>query len=203
MAYAELLFEAKLINGNGRAFAGEGGTHSWAEVRDLTARIAEGLATEFSLERGVRVALLMGISQDQALLSFALSWLGVTIVPVNTRLSTADISAVLRHADVELLFWDAANEACALDVIQGGVVANGAAADTELLNHMARGVGRARADWGDDDIAARAPIPLSWSYAVLPRFHAAATVTMVSSPSLMAELRSRGFEHLDMGVLWH
>ena len=47
-------------------------------------------------------------------------------------------------------------------------------------------------------IAARAPIPLSWSYAVLRRFHAAATVTMVSTPSLMAELRSRGFEHLDM-----
>jgi glycosyltransferase involved in cell wall biosynthesis len=47
-------------------------------------------------------------------------------------------------------------------------------------------------------IAARAPIPLSWSYAVLQRFHAVATVTMVSTPSLMAELRNRGFEHLDM-----
>jgi glycosyltransferase involved in cell wall biosynthesis len=47
-------------------------------------------------------------------------------------------------------------------------------------------------------IAARAPIPLSWSYAVLQRFHAAATVTMVSTPSLMAELRSRGFRNLDM-----
>jgi glycosyltransferase involved in cell wall biosynthesis len=47
-------------------------------------------------------------------------------------------------------------------------------------------------------IAARAPIPLSWSYAVLRRFHAAATVTMVSTASLMAELRSRGFSNLDM-----
>jgi len=47
-------------------------------------------------------------------------------------------------------------------------------------------------------IAARAPIPLSWSYAVLRRFHAAAAVTMVSTPSLMAELRSRGFGNLDM-----
>lgn len=47
-------------------------------------------------------------------------------------------------------------------------------------------------------IAARAPIPRSWSYAVLRRFHAAATVTMVSTPSLMAELRSRGFSNLDM-----
>jgi len=47
-------------------------------------------------------------------------------------------------------------------------------------------------------IAARAPIPLSWSYAVLRRFHASATVTMVSTPSLMAELCSRGFNNLDM-----
>ena len=34
-------------------------------------------------------------------------------------------------------------------------------------------------------IAARAPIPESWSYAVLRHFHAAAAVTMVSTASLM------------------
>jgi glycosyltransferase involved in cell wall biosynthesis len=47
-------------------------------------------------------------------------------------------------------------------------------------------------------ISARAPVPLSWSYAVLRHFHAAATVTMVSTPSLMAGLRSRGFKNLEM-----
>jgi glycosyltransferase involved in cell wall biosynthesis len=47
-------------------------------------------------------------------------------------------------------------------------------------------------------IAARAPIPESLSYAVLRRFHAAAMVTMVSTPSLMAQLRSRGFQNLGM-----
>ena len=47
-------------------------------------------------------------------------------------------------------------------------------------------------------IAARAPIPESLSYAVLRRFHAAATVTMVSTTSLMNQLRSRGFQHLSM-----
>lgn len=45
-------------------------------------------------------------------------------------------------------------------------------------------------------IAERFPIPESWSYAVLRRFHAAATVTMVSTPSLMNELRQRGFLNL-------
>jgi glycosyltransferase involved in cell wall biosynthesis len=47
-------------------------------------------------------------------------------------------------------------------------------------------------------VAARFPIPPSWSYAVLRRFHAPATVTMVSTPSLMAELANRGFTHLGM-----
>jgi glycosyltransferase involved in cell wall biosynthesis len=45
-------------------------------------------------------------------------------------------------------------------------------------------------------ISARLPIPASWSYAALRRFHAAAAVTMVSTPSLMQELSNRGFKHL-------
>src|SRR5262245_15899941 len=47
-------------------------------------------------------------------------------------------------------------------------------------------------------IAARAPIPESLTYAVLRRFHAAATVTMVSTTSLMNQLRGRGFQNLSM-----
>jgi glycosyltransferase involved in cell wall biosynthesis len=47
-------------------------------------------------------------------------------------------------------------------------------------------------------ISARAPIPERWIYALLRRFHAAATVTMVSTPSLMAEFAERGFKNLGM-----
>jgi glycosyltransferase involved in cell wall biosynthesis len=47
-------------------------------------------------------------------------------------------------------------------------------------------------------IAARVPVPEAWTYAALRRFHAAAAVTMVSTPSLMAELRQRGFQKLGM-----
>ncbi|MFM9941689.1 MAG: glycosyltransferase family 4 protein [Hyphomicrobiaceae bacterium] len=46
--------------------------------------------------------------------------------------------------------------------------------------------------------SARFPIPLSWGYAVLRRFHKPAAATFVSTPSLMAELQERGFEHLRM-----
>jgi glycosyltransferase involved in cell wall biosynthesis len=47
-------------------------------------------------------------------------------------------------------------------------------------------------------ISARLPFPEAWSYAVLRRFHGAATVTMVSTMSLMTELASRGFKNLRM-----
>ncbi len=47
-------------------------------------------------------------------------------------------------------------------------------------------------------ISARLAIPEAWSYAVLRRFHSAATVTMVSTPSLMAEFNERGFTNLGM-----
>jgi len=47
-------------------------------------------------------------------------------------------------------------------------------------------------------ISARMPIPEALSYAVLRRFHNAAAVTMVSTPSLIEELSQRGFKHLGM-----
>jgi glycosyltransferase involved in cell wall biosynthesis len=47
-------------------------------------------------------------------------------------------------------------------------------------------------------ISVRAPIPESWIYAALRRFHSAATVTMVATPSLFGELTKRGFSNLGM-----
>ena len=45
-------------------------------------------------------------------------------------------------------------------------------------------------------IRARAPIPLSVSYAWVRRFHNSASRVMVSTPSLRAELEARGFRNL-------
>jgi glycosyltransferase involved in cell wall biosynthesis len=47
-------------------------------------------------------------------------------------------------------------------------------------------------------ISARSPIPEGLVYRVLRWFHSGAKVTMVATPSLMNELRERGFEHLGM-----
>jgi glycosyltransferase involved in cell wall biosynthesis len=47
-------------------------------------------------------------------------------------------------------------------------------------------------------ISARWAVPESWIYAALRRFHAPATRTLVSTPSLAAELTGLGFRHLGM-----
>lgn len=45
-------------------------------------------------------------------------------------------------------------------------------------------------------MAARFPVPESWSYAYMRRFHNAATGVMVATPSLENELRDKGFKKL-------
>jgi glycosyltransferase involved in cell wall biosynthesis len=45
-------------------------------------------------------------------------------------------------------------------------------------------------------IAARVPFSVAWGYSIMRRFHAPAEATMVSTPSLMAELAARGFSRL-------
>jgi glycosyltransferase involved in cell wall biosynthesis len=47
-------------------------------------------------------------------------------------------------------------------------------------------------------LSARVPIPEGWVYTALRRFHSAAAVTMVATPSLLAELNQRGFSNLAM-----
>jgi glycosyltransferase involved in cell wall biosynthesis len=45
-------------------------------------------------------------------------------------------------------------------------------------------------------LAARAPVPLSWTYAALRRFHARAAATLVATNALADELGARGFSDL-------
>jgi glycosyltransferase involved in cell wall biosynthesis len=45
-------------------------------------------------------------------------------------------------------------------------------------------------------VAARLPVPLSWSYAALRRFHAPASATLVATDALKDELSARGFGNL-------
>jgi glycosyltransferase involved in cell wall biosynthesis len=48
-------------------------------------------------------------------------------------------------------------------------------------------------------VSARAPVPESWIWAALRRFHGASQAVMAATPALAAELRTRGFRNV---VLW-
>ncbi len=45
-------------------------------------------------------------------------------------------------------------------------------------------------------LAARTGVPLGWSYRVLRRFHGAAVKVMAPTPTVIADLRARGFENV-------
>lgn len=45
-------------------------------------------------------------------------------------------------------------------------------------------------------LSARFPLPLSWGYAVMRRFHSPSSSVMVATPSLRADLEARGFSNL-------
>lgn len=154
MAYADLLCEAARLNGAGTSFVSSGNARSWTEIREVTARIAQSLSERYELKQGMRAAVLMCLSQDQVQLTFALSWLGLTVVPVNTRLSLDELRGVVALADVDVLFWDQAHETKADDLIEATSVGLSIRVDATMLAELEHEVGRPCAPWSASDIAA-------------------------------------------------
>src|ERR1700752_1441946 len=70
---------------------------SFSELEKRVKAIAGALSAHgFSM--GDRLALLLPNSPEYIELVYACSWLGVTVVPINTRLSVAEIDRVLADA---------------------------------------------------------------------------------------------------------
>ncbi len=154
MAYAELLDVATQHNGSGAAFGAGASRMSWSEVRAATGRIAGGLARRYGLKPGDRAAVLMSLSQEQAQLTFALSWLGLTVVPLNVRLGREDLGAVVIQADVQALFWDQSLADAAHDLARDVGLDLSVRVDASLLDACKDGDPAPRAPWQDDDVAA-------------------------------------------------
>src|SRR5246500_4124879 len=70
---------------------------SFSELDDRVRGTAAALAAE-GFGAGDRLALLLPNSPEYIELVFACSWLGVTAVPINARLSAAEIDRVLLDA---------------------------------------------------------------------------------------------------------
>lgn len=123
-------------------------------MREETARIAGGLAERYKLKQGDRAGVLMGLFPEQLQLTLALSWLGVTVVPFNTRLSSNELRPVVQLADVDVLFWDRAHESRADDVLGATAAASSVQIDAKALAELGNGVSRPCTRWSDADLAA-------------------------------------------------
>jgi fatty-acyl-CoA synthase len=75
---------------------------SYRELRDEARRAARGLLA-LGIQRGDRVGVLLGNQPEWLVTCFAASYLGATLVPLNTWYKRDEIEWMLRHARVTVL----------------------------------------------------------------------------------------------------
>ncbi|WP_315739355.1 class I adenylate-forming enzyme family protein [Bradyrhizobium sp. SZCCHNR1093] len=99
--------EAVERNGNGEALVYGAVRLSWREVMATAARIAGGLQAR-GLQKGDRLAVLLGNRMEFVLTLFAAAKLGLITVLLSTRQQTPEIAYVLNDCGARLLLHEAA-----------------------------------------------------------------------------------------------
>src|SRR5213076_617087 len=79
------------------ALVANGTRSTFRELHDRVGRIAAAL-TKHGFKAGDRLAILLPNEPDYIELVYACAWLGVTAVPLNTRLSGKEIDGILADA---------------------------------------------------------------------------------------------------------
>ncbi|HEX6649985.1 MAG TPA: AMP-binding protein, partial [Pyrinomonadaceae bacterium] len=97
MIHAHSLGRARRYYPDAKAIALAGKSLSFRELHDRVANIACAL-TQHGFRVGDRLALLLPNETDYLELIYACAWLGVIIVPLNTRLSATEIDHILSDA---------------------------------------------------------------------------------------------------------
>jgi fatty-acyl-CoA synthase len=126
------------LNGEHTALAMGDRSYSYLELHELTNRLARALF-DLGLRKGDRVAGLMVNSPEFVLVLVACAKLGAIMVPINVRLSAAEIGYILADSGADMLVMDGALAVAGRSaLIQPGVrvrsvaVIDGAATDDEL-----------------------------------------------------------------------
>ncbi|WP_315799124.1 class I adenylate-forming enzyme family protein [Bradyrhizobium sp. SZCCHNRI3043] len=99
--------EAVERNGDGEALVCGAVRLSWREVAETAARIAGGLQAR-GLQKGDRLAVLLGNRMEFVLTLFAAAKLGLITVLLSTRQQTPEIAYVLNDCGARLLLHEAA-----------------------------------------------------------------------------------------------
>ena len=98
MIHAHSLGRARRYYPEAKAFASAGKYTNFRELHDRVANIA-GALTEHGFRAGDRLALLLPNETDYIEVIYACAWLGVIVVPLNTRLSSSEIDHILADAN--------------------------------------------------------------------------------------------------------
>ncbi len=83
----------------------KGDTYTYQELYQISNGLIPFLR-RFDIQTGDRVAVFANNCVETILLFFTLQRLGATLVPINFRLSTSELSYILQDADPKLLFFD-------------------------------------------------------------------------------------------------
>src|SRR5262249_2069472 len=102
MIHAHSLGRARRYYPEAKALASAKTSLNFRELHDHVANIVSAL-TEHGFRAGDRLALLLPNETDYLELIYACAWLGVIIVPLNTRLSVAEIDQILSDASPRAL----------------------------------------------------------------------------------------------------
>jgi len=71
---------------------------SWDKFGKVVPSIAKGL-NMLGCKPGSRIAVLAGNSPEHLEMMYAISWAGCILVPLNNRLSTAELSVILADSE--------------------------------------------------------------------------------------------------------
>lgn len=77
--------------------------HSWSQLHREALQLAGYLNSRYGIERGDRVALFMPNGYPWVLAYFAVISLGAIVVPINARLTAAELKYILADCDARLL----------------------------------------------------------------------------------------------------
>ena len=97
MIYVHSLGRAARYFPERTALAANGTRSTFRELHARVGRIAAAL-TKHGFKAGDRLALLLPNEPDYIQLVYACAWLGITAVPLNTRLSVKEIDGILADA---------------------------------------------------------------------------------------------------------
>ena len=97
MIHAHSLGRARRYYPEAKAFAAAEKFTNFRELHERVANIA-GALTEHGFRVGDRLALLLPNETDYIEVIYACAWLGVIVVPLNTRLSSSEIDHILADA---------------------------------------------------------------------------------------------------------